>query len=278
MPDLQQPESTGLAWLKGRRVLLAEDNFTNQMVATQMLDSLGMRVDVANDGAEALEMIERHRYDIYLIDIEMPRVSGIDVIRAIREAPAPLCEAPVIAVTAYALREHREKIADAGADGVIPKPLIGIEQFGRDILGFCTRALRRASAEDDEDEGPDSETALGAAQPVSMAVFNALSETLGPEAIGDLLSKIDSDLEKAVGEIAAGRAADDRRAISAATHNLISVSGAIGAQSLQRLAQKLNAVANARGEGDLDALVADVSMQVTMLRAFVQSKVRSGRG
>ena len=277
MMDRDGGEASGLARLKGRRVLLAEDNITNQMVATQMLDALGMRVDVANDGAEALEMIERHKYDIYLIDIEMPRVSGLDVIRGIRRAPPPLCEAPVIAVTAYALREHREKITEAGADGLIPKPLIGIEQFGRDILGFCTRALRRVSADDDGDDR-EPEAAAGSGPPVSMAVFNALSETLGPEAIGDLLSKIDTDLEKAVGEIEAGRSEGNHRAISAATHNLISVSGAIGAQSLQRLAQKLNAVANARGEGDFDALVAEVSMQVTMLRAFVQSKVRSGRG
>ena len=58
-----RPAATGIAWLRDKRILLAEDNITNQMVATQMLDALGARVDVANDGAEALEMIEVKAYD-----------------------------------------------------------------------------------------------------------------------------------------------------------------------------------------------------------------------
>jgi CheY-like chemotaxis protein len=290
MSDRDGGPASGLAWLKGRRVLLAEDNITNQMVATQMLDALGMRVDVANDGAEALEMLERHKYDIYLIDIEMPRVSGLDVIRGIRKAPPPLCEAPVIAVTAYALREHREKIAEAGADGLIPKPLIGIEQFGRDILSFLQRANRRSGADGPGHEGsqaarPDDtaqDEADGAeaqaAGPVSLSVFNALADAIGPDAMTDLLTKIDGDLEKSANEIQRGVAEEDHKAVSAATHVLVSVSGAVGAQNLQRLAQKLNAVANRRAEGDLGALGSDVGMQVMMLRSFVQTRVKALAG
>jgi CheY-like chemotaxis protein len=283
MSDPDGTQKAGLAWLKGRRVLLAEDNITNQMVATQMLDALGMRVDVANDGAEALEMIERHKYDIYLIDIEMPRVSGLDVIRAIRESPPPLCEAPVIAVTAYALREHREKIAEAGADGLIPKPLIGIEQFGRDILGFSERARRRATPHEGAVSGNgasdqahrDDEEESKTAGPVSLAVFNSLAEAIGSDAMKDLLTKIDTDLEKAAADMQAAASADDLKAVSGATHVLVSVAGAVGAQNLQRLSQKLNAVANGRAEGDMGALSSDVAMQVMVLRSFVQTKVRS---
>jgi CheY-like chemotaxis protein len=283
MSDPDGTQKAGLAWLKGRRVLLAEDNITNQMVATQMLDALGMRVDVANDGAEALEMIERHKYDIYLIDIEMPRVSGLDVIRAIRESPPPLCEAPVIAVTAYALREHREKIAEAGADGLIPKPLIGIEQFGRDILGFSERARRRATPHEgamsvngtsDQAHREDEEESKTAG-PVSLAVFNSLAEAIGADAMKDLLTKIDTDLEKAAADMQAAASAEDLKAVSGATHVLVSVAGAVGAQNLQRLSQKLNAVANGRAEGDMGALSSDVAMQVMVLRSFVQTKVRS---
>jgi CheY-like chemotaxis protein len=282
MGEVDGGHKAGLAWLKGRRVLLAEDNITNQMVATQMLDALGMRVDVANDGAEALEMIERHKYDVYLIDIEMPRVSGLDVIRAIRNAPPPLCEAPVIAVTAYALREHREKIAEAGADGLIPKPLIGIEQFGRDILGFSERARRRGGdTADDGDaraaakaETAQDEEAPGSG-PVSLAVFNALADAIGSEAMADLLGKIDGDLERAAVDIQRGVTEDDHKAVSGATHVLVSVAGAVGAQNLQRLAQKLNAVANGRAVGDIGAIGSEVGMQVMVLRSFVQTRART---
>ena len=274
---------TSLSWLRNRRILLAEDNVTNQMVATQMLDALGARVDVANDGAEALEMIEQHSYDVYLIDIEMPRVSGLDVIRKIREGEPPLCDAPVVAVTAYALREHREKIAEAGADGLIPKPLIGIEQFGRDIMGFIDRNRRRVEG----GQGMGAARATGGREaakdpdapqpnsPVSSSVFNALAEAIGEEAMRDLLGKIESDLAKAEEEVAQGVADKDNAALSGATHVLISVSGAVGAQTLQKLAQRLNAVANGRSEEDVDSLGADIAMQIKVLRSFVQTRAEA---
>jgi CheY-like chemotaxis protein len=275
--DDDRNQKAGLGWLRNKRVLLAEDNVTNQMVATQMLDALGARVDVANDGAEALEMIEQRSYDIYLIDIEMPRVSGLDVIRHIRNAPPPLCESPVIAVTAYALREHREKIAEAGADGLIPKPLIGIDQFGRDILNFTDRARRRAGP---SAASPGPAPAAEAAEerpldvcPVSMPVFTALADAIGPEAMADLLLKIDGDLDKAGRDVAVAMAAGDMAAVGAGTHVLVSVAGAIGAQNLQRLSQKLGALAAGRAEGDAPAVAADLGVQIMVLRAFVKARV-----
>ena len=283
--------ASGLAWLRGKRVLLAEDNITNQMVATQMLDALGSRVDVANDGAEALEMIEAHRYDIYLIDIEMPRVSGLDVIKSIRQAPAPLCDAPVIAVTAYALREHREKIAEAGADGLIPKPLISIEQFGRDILNLTERVRRTAAPSEPQRATEPTSTANGAqptaeaepaspsrpaaaGRPVEMDVFNGLAEAIGQDAMRDLLGKIDSDLDNAVSQVRQGVAASDMSALSNATHVMISVCGAIGAEPLKLLAQRLNAVANGKASEDPAAIGSDIAMQSTVLRAFLRSKAQ----
>jgi CheY-like chemotaxis protein len=276
--DRDRQGNAGLVWLRGKRILLAEDNITNQMVATQMLDALGARVDVANDGAEALEMIEAHRYDIYLIDIEMPRVSGLDVIRSIRKAPPPLCDAPVIAVTAYALREHRDKIAEAGADGLIPKPLIGIEQFGRDILGFTERARRRAGlgAPAEAPAAPAPAKAPSGAGPVSLEVYNGLAEAIGPEAMTDLLGKIDTDLEKAEAEVSRGVSARDNSVLSNATHVLISVCGAVGAERLKTLAQRLNAVANGRSDEDVAALGSEMAIQIKVLRSFVRSRAEAG--
>jgi CheY-like chemotaxis protein len=265
-PERDRAESAGLAWLRGKRILLAEDNVTNQMVATQMLDALGARVDVANDGAEALEMIEARRYDIYLVDIEMPRVSGLDVIRAIRRAPPPLCEAPVIAVTAYALREHREKIAEAGADGLIPKPLIGIEQFGRDIMAFAERAWRPAPP-------PPPEAEAG---PVSIEVYDSLADAIGAEAMTDLLGKIDSDLAKAEAEVSRSLTDRDAALLASATHVLISVSGAVGAERVRSLAQRLNAVANGRSQEDVASLGAEMARQLSALRSFVRARAAAG--
>lgn len=272
--EMTRPAATGIAWLRDKRILLAEDNITNQMVATQMLDALGARVDVANDGAEALEMIEAKAYDLFLIDIEMPRVSGLDVIRSIRKADPPLCDAPVIAVTAYALREHREKISEAGADGLIPKPLLGIEQFGRDIVTLAEKSYQRGEdADTPRDEPPPADSG-----PVTMSVFKALEDSIGPEAMADLLGKIDIDLARAADEVRGGLAALDKPAITSATHVLISVAGAIGAVDLQQLAQKLNGAANGRVQGDLMAMVTDAISQIESLRTFVQVRIAASKG
>ncbi len=271
--ETARPAAVGISWLRDKRILLAEDNITNQMVATQMLDALGARVDVANDGAEALEMIEAKAYDLFLIDIEMPRVSGLDVIRAIRKADTPLCDAPVIAVTAYALREHREKISEAGADGLIPKPLLGIEQFGRDIVNLAEKNYQRGA----DAEKPEPETDPAASGPVTMSVFKALEDSIGPEAMADLLGKIDIDLGRAADEVRGGMAALDKAAIASATHVLISVAGAIGAADLQKLAQKLNGAATGRVVADLPAMVADALEQIGGLRTFVQARIAAAK-
>ena len=105
------------------RVLLAEDNPTNQLVAAQMLESLGATVTLARDGAEALELAERQSFDAMLIDIEMPRVSGIDVIRRVRQSSAPLAETPIIALTAYALSGDAERSLQVGCDAHLTKPI-----------------------------------------------------------------------------------------------------------------------------------------------------------
>lgn len=254
-----QPAASGLGWLRDKHILLAEDNVTNQMVATQMLDALGARVDVANDGAEALEMIAAQAYDLYLIDIEMPRVSGLDVIRSIRGSEAPLCDAPVIAVTAYALREHREKITEAGADGLIPKPLLGIEQFGRDIVTLAWRSAEKSRASDE----------AGADGPVNMGVYTALREAIGDDAMAELLGKIDTDLTTAERRLTGAIEAGDMGEVAAATHVLISVSGAIGGQVLQSIAQQANEVAGGRKSGDAGVLARAAVTQIAAVRSFI---------
>ena len=113
-------------------VLLAEDNPTNQMVATQMLRALDAEVTVASDGIEALERFEAGEFDLVVVDIEMPRLSGLDVIRAIRARGDARAGVPIVALTAYAMREHRERIAEAGANGLISKPITSIEALGRE--------------------------------------------------------------------------------------------------------------------------------------------------
>ena len=213
--------------LKGRRVMLAEDNATNQMVATQMLESLGCVVTVANDGREALDMIAPDKFDVLLVDIEMPRVSGLDVIRQVRAGPPEIARLPTIALTAYAMREHREKIREAGADGLIAKPILSIEAFGQELAGYINR---RAPTRTTAVRQPSTDVV------VDRGVLEDLAATIGNPAMRELLDKVLGDLEGVRIDLTRGDAAGAHRA----THVLVSVAGAIGAESLRRDAERLN--------------------------------------
>lgn len=102
------------------RVLLAEDNIINQKVATKMLEKHGFDVDLAKDGAEALEAIRNHHYDVVLMDLQMPQMSGLEVTKQVRSEGQ---HCPIIALTANAFEEDRHACFSAGMNAYLSKPL-----------------------------------------------------------------------------------------------------------------------------------------------------------
>jgi len=264
--------------LDGLHILLAEDNATNQMVAMQMLESLGANVTLAADGAEALEVIGRTRFDLALIDIEMPRVSGTEVIRRLRAGPPPACDMPLIALTAYVMREHREAIDDAGADGTIAKPILSIDQLGQDVLALCRKRWAGAPPSRASDPGGADDIAASAhpsaPQRIDMEVYRSLADSIGPAAMADLLEKIESDLIDAQAEIQRGRRAGQEQPIRRASHVLVSVAGAIGADALQMLAQRLNSAAHSREFPEVICIAGEIFDEIDGVLAFVRERRR----
>ena len=105
------------------RVLVAEDDWVNQEVALELLrETLNFTVDVAEDGVQALELALRQRYDIILMDMQMPELDGLGATQAIREIPG-FAETPIIAMTANAFAEDRTRCLDAGMNDFIAKPV-----------------------------------------------------------------------------------------------------------------------------------------------------------
>lgn len=119
-----EPESAAAAENRPPvRVLLAEDNEVNQLVAVGMLTSLGYQSEVAPNGAEAVAAVERGGFDLVLMDVRMPVMDGLEATRRIRALPPPLGEIPIVAVTANAMRGDEEACLGAGMNAYLAKPI-----------------------------------------------------------------------------------------------------------------------------------------------------------
>ena len=112
--------SSDLLPLQDLKILVAEDEKTNQMVAKKLLTKLGGKVDIANHGLEALSMCTDNSYDVVLMDCEMPELDGYSTCREIKRRK--LSGAPIIAVTAHATNEYRKMALRAGMDAYLAKP------------------------------------------------------------------------------------------------------------------------------------------------------------
>ena len=126
------------------RILLAEDNAVNQKLALRLLEQMGYRADVASNGLEAVESLERQAYDVILMDMQMPEMDGLDATRAIRKLHN-IAQPRIVAMTANAMQGDRELCLAAGMDDYVSKPIRVPE---------LVQALRNAKSAVQDEEKP----------------------------------------------------------------------------------------------------------------------------
>ena len=134
--DVSEIKTEEKALPEDARILLVEDNPINQMVAQKMLEKLGLKADVANNGVEALKRLEDEAYDLVLMDCQMPEMDGFDATREIRKAgikSVKLQDLPVVAMTANVMSGDRERCLEVGMDDYIGKPIQ--REVLADVLG-----------------------------------------------------------------------------------------------------------------------------------------------
>jgi len=222
-----------LRCLQGRRILLVEDNEFNKDLALELLTNAGIHVDLAENGEEAIEMVERNRYDAVLMDCQMPVMDGYEATRRIRENPR-LANLPIIAMTANVMKSDIAKALAAGMDDHIGKPINIREMFTR-IAQWIDPSLQEATG-DMPAQAPD-------ASPEPLAGKLAHIDTrAGLERVGNdtgtylrVLEKFTDNQADAIAAASQALEAGDPQTALRILHTLKGSTGTIGATRLHEL-------------------------------------------
>jgi two-component system sensor histidine kinase/response regulator len=224
------------------KVLLAEDNLVNQEVAATMLRKRGHQVDVVDNGRQAVERARRQRYDVVLMDIQMPEMDGLEATEAIRALPEGR-DLPIVALTAHALKDERERCLARGMNAYVTKPFRAYELFAA-AEGWGARAAPARA--------PVPAPAPAERPPVDLDGFRKEMAAAGAgDAVeGIVASFVEHTPRRIAGiadAVAAGRGAEAARL----AHTCKSSAAQLGAQ---RLAALLGELEQAAKDGKVDAL------------------------
>ena len=213
------------------RILLAEDNLTNQKVTLKMLQRLGCQATLATDGQSVLNILQEERYGIVLMDIQMPVMDGLEATRQIR-ATLPANQQPyIIALTANTMRGDRECCLDAGMDDYIAKPV-----RKNDLMDALERARQRMSRL----YGPHEPRT--AATELEISVSENFQASLGendPEVVADLIDTFISSTRSILEEMGAALESGNYRSLQSGAHSIKSSAASLGARQLSERAWAL---------------------------------------
>ncbi len=168
-PRVDEAELSLRREFAGARVLLAEDNAVNQMVAGELLRGAGLEVDLADDGVQAVERARQQPYALILMDVQMPQLDGLQAARAIRRLPG-MDNVPIVAMTANAFSEDRDACLAAGMDDHITKPVMP-QRLYQTLLHWLRQT---ASASPDGQARPQAPAPDDAEAPVLLAALATL--------------------------------------------------------------------------------------------------------
>ncbi|GAB6191328.1 response regulator [Desulfocastanea catecholica] len=247
---------------RDEHILLVEDNLINQMVISGILQTLGFHnINIVNNGIEAIRTLQQRRYTVVLMDIQMPKLDGVETTRRIRSGTSGVLDdaVPIIALTAHALKGDREQYLAAGMNDYIPKP-IDPKRLKTAVECFLASTLSGEIVEDEDQPSPvgpevhvlDYEsfvTRLLGDRPLAMHIFSAFL----------------TNLTKQVEQLATALADLDFPAIQRIAHQLKGASGNVCADMLYQIVCELETAAKAEDLEKIQPLFEKTKEQRTLL-------------
>ena len=286
--ELQNSSNTtapDLAALAGARILLVEDNDLNQLVASELLRSVGMQVDVADNGQIAVDQVRSRAaplWDLVLMDMQMPVMDGISATVEIRKL-YPATQLPIVAMTANVMQQDRERCLQAGMQDFVSKPIdppglwrvLGQWIAPRAELGAVEGAANGSTKTDP----PALLEALPDLQVAGLDTRVGLSRVLNNQALYlQLLRKFVAGQGQTLQMLQTALAQGDHALAERLAHTLKSVAGNIGAAGVQELAASVEHLVHASPAGNaaliqaamqalqqpLDLLIAELTAQIPL--------------
>jgi len=231
-----------LASIKGASILVAEDNELNQEVAMGLLTEVGFNVTIANNGAETLDFLNKNTYDVVLMDMQMPVMDGVTATQEIRKNP-DWKDLPIIAMTANAMTQDRERCLAAGMNDHVAKPIDPEELYRALLQWIKPRASANTSAQTNSTKTQTAaRSASGPIAPVieGVGVQLGLKRVLGKvPAYLSMLGKYLESQPTLPTEFRQALANNDMATAERLAHTAKAVNGNIGATRLQQQAEEL---------------------------------------
>jgi CheY-like chemotaxis protein/HPt (histidine-containing phosphotransfer) domain-containing protein len=247
------------------RILIAEDNTINQRLALQMLRRMGYRADIAGNGIEVLQALERQPYDMILMDIHMPEMDGFEATRLILEQ-WPQNRPRIVAVTANAMQGDREECLAAGMDDYISKPIqvrelqLVLERWGQSAPIPSESAVLQAA---------------GTGVSVDWAVLEGLQELQEegePDFVQETIRMYLDDAPRMINAIRQAIQQKQPQDLRRAAHTLKGNSNSLGAMQIGRLSLELEKIGRGGTTEGAEPLLAELEQEFDRVRAALQAR------
>jgi signal transduction histidine kinase/DNA-binding response OmpR family regulator len=255
------------------RILLVEDNKINRTFALALLAKAGHRVDVAENGLQAVDAVSRADYDLVLMDIQMPEMDGVQATRRIRQMGQPKSTVPIIALTAHALTGQREEYLAAGMDDYLSKPVNPAVLLAK-LAEFAERA--GVAAARPATGVPAVQQALNdllEKAGIESGALETLDSVMTPEESREFVQAFQAELETRMSRMVK---AETPEALAADAHALIGTAGNVGAMKVSELASSVEKSCKAGEFASAQATVAVLRRTADTvsegLEAWLQSK------